>query len=263
MNTRPFSSFGDLLKSFRKRRHLTQKSLAARIGVHTNTISIWECGNYLPESKTLVLEAASQLGLNERETRQFLEASLTALSPYWLLPFSRNPFFTGRDGILEEVESLLHASPAVALTQSFAFHGLGGIGKTQLAVEYAYRHALEYTAIFWIAAETVESIIASFLAIAEVLSLSEREEAVQQRIVTAVQHWLSTHKGWLLIWDNLEDLELLQRFLPSTRHGATIITTRCQAVGTLAQGIQLQTMPLEEGMRLLLCRAKVLAPPAM
>lgn len=258
----PFSSFGELLKALRKRQRLTQKDLAARIGVHTNTISIWERGNYLPESKTLVLETAYQLGLNEQETRQFLEASLTALSPYWLLPFPRNPFFTGRAEFLEHIDALLHTDPAVALTQSFALHGLGGIGKTQLAAEYAYRYVLTYTAIFWIAAETVESIIASFLTIADLLRLPEREEANQQRIVTAVHHWLNTHKGWLLIWDNMEDIEILQRFLPSTRHGAILITTRCQALGTLAQGIELHTMTTEEAMLLLLRRAKVLAPEA-
>lgn len=257
-----FSSFGELLKAFRRRRRLTQKALAAKIGVHVNTISIWERGNYLPESKTMVLEVASQLDLSQQETRQLLEASLTALSSHWLLPFPRNPFFTGRAEILEKIDALLHTSSPVALSQSYALHGLGGIGKTQLAVEYAYQHALRYTAIFWIGAESAGDIIASFLTIADVLQLPEREEADQQRVISAVQRWLTAHQGWLLIWDNLEDFELLQRFLPATPYGATLITTRSQPVGTLAQGIQLETMPLEEGMVLLLRRAKLLAPQA-
>ena len=156
----------------------------------------------------------------------------------------------------------LHVEQVVALTQSYAIRGLGGIGKTQIALEYAYRHTLEYSAIFWIDAETIEHIMSSLLRIAELLQLPERQEADQQRIVAAVQRWLNTHSQWLMIWDNVEDLKLLQRLLPSTRQGAVLVTTRHQALGTLARGMDLAPMEREEGMLFVLRRAKVLEPEA-
>ncbi len=256
------ASFGELLKTHRKRKGLTQKQLAQQLGVHANTISSWELGTYLPDTRGLVLELARHLALDEQETRQLLEASLTALSPHWLVPLPRNPFFTGREGILEALHTHLHVEQVVALTQSYALRGLGGIGKTQIALEYAYRHALEYSAIFWIEAETIEHVMSSLLRTAELLQLPERQEVDQQRIVAAVQRWLSTHSQWLLIWDNVEDLELLQRLLPPTRQGATLITTRHQALGTLARGMDLAPMEREEGMLFVLRRAKVLEPEA-
>ncbi len=252
--------FGELLQTFRQRCRLTQQQLAAQLGVHRNTISGWERGMSLPESKGLVLELVRLLRLNDQEARQLLEASLTALAPLWSVPYPRNPFFTGREETLEALHALLAVDQAVALTQSYALHGLGGVGKTQLALEYAYRYALEYSAVFWISAESVEQIHHSFLSIAEQLSLPERKEAEQQRIVVAVQRWLSAHSHWLLIWDNLDDLELLPRFLPAARGGALLITTRAQALGTLAQGIELSPMPAEEALLFLLRRAKVLNP---
>jgi len=128
---------------------------------------------------------------------------------YWLVPYPRNPFFAGREEILEALHTQLGVDHTVVLTQSSALHGLCGVGKTQIALEYAYRHALEYSAIFWIGAETDEQVIASLLHMAETLQLPEREDNDQQRVVAAVQRWLSTHGQWLLIWDNVEDLTIL------------------------------------------------------
>ena len=255
-------SFGELLKSFRKRKRLTQKQLAQHLSVHANTISSWELGTYLPATNGLVLELARLLNLNDLETRQLLESSLTALSPYWYVPFQRNPLFTGREEILEILHTHLQVEQVSALPQSYALQGLAGIGKTQLALEYAYRHSLEYSAVFWIEAETVESIVSSMLHIADLLQLPELLEKDHKRIVAAVQNWLSTHSRWLLILDNLEDLELLPYSLPSVRQGAILITTRFQALGTLALGLELSPMNREEGMLFLLRRAKLLEPEA-
>ncbi len=254
------SSFGAVLKSFRKRRRFTQQQLAEAIGVHRSAIVRWEQGDFLPESKAMVLELARHLRLDDQETRHLLEASLTALTPHWSVPLSRNPFFTGREEILAVLYTQLGCDQAVALTQSSALHGLGGIGKTQIALEYAYRHALEYSAVFWVGAETEEQIISSLLRIAEVLQLPGRDNKDQQQVIAALQRWLSVHGQWLLIWDNVEDLALLDRFLPSIRSGAMLITTRCQALDTLARGVDLLPMAYEEGMLFLLRCAKVLEP---
>jgi tetratricopeptide (TPR) repeat protein len=257
-----FTSFGAFLKTLRKRAHLAQQELAQAIGVHRRTLVRWEQGDYLPESKAIVLELARCLKLDAQETRQLLEASLIALAPYFLVSLPRNLFFTGREEILEVLHAQLGVERTVALMQSSALYGLGGVGKTQIALEYAYRHALEYSAVFWIGAETEEQAITSFLRIAEVLELPERADNDQQRMIAAVQRWLSTHGRWLLIWDNMEDLEILDRFLPSTRSGAILITTRRQALGTLARGIDLEPMRLEEGILFVLRRIKVLEPEA-
>jgi tetratricopeptide (TPR) repeat protein len=251
-----------VLKTFRKRKRLSQQALAAQLGVHRNTIWSWEQGNYLPDSKGIVLELASLLGLSESEGRQLLEASLTALSPYWSVPYRRNLFFTGREQILHHLHEQLGTGKEVALVSSSALCGLSGIGKTQTALEYAYRSAQHYAAIFWIEAETLEGISASFLRIAEQLGLLEAQEAEHSRVVAAVQRWLATHRDWLLIWDNVDDLEVVQRWVPPTRQGALLFTTRRQALGTLARGIELPTMTLEEGALFVLRRAKVIPPEA-
>lgn len=174
----------------------------------------------------------------------------------------RNPFFTGRNELLETLHSQLGGNQMVALTQPRALYGLGGVGKTQIALEYVYQHALEYSAVFWIGAETDEQIVSSLLHIAEALQLPERVDKDQQRVVAAAQRWLSTHNQWLLVWDNMEDLALLGRFLPSTRSGMSLITTRSQTLGTHARGLDLLPMKQEEGMLFLLRRAKVLEPEA-
>ena len=262
MDTIDLSSFGAVLKTFRTRKRLTQQQLAAQLGVGRNTIGSWERGDALPASKGQVLELARRLCLNKQEMRQLLEASLTALTPHWLIPLPRNPFFTGRAEVLEALHAQLSTNQTVALTQPSALHGLGGVGKTQTALEYAYRYALGYNAVFWIGSETEEQIIASLLHIADVLQLPEQGDKDQQRVIAAVQRWLATHGQWLLIWDNVEDLALLNRFLPSARSGAILITTRSQILGTLARGMDLLPMQQEEGTLFLLRRAKILAPDA-
>src|SRR2546425_10133899 len=104
------ASFGELLKSTRQRCRLTQRQLAERLGVHVNTLWAWERGDYLPTMRGLVLELARQMHLEEAETRRLLEASLTGLAPYWSVPFARNHCFTGRESILETLQTCLSCS---------------------------------------------------------------------------------------------------------------------------------------------------------
>ncbi len=177
---------------------------------------------------------------------------------YWSVPYWRNPIFTGRSAVLEHLHKALYPTEAVALTQALALYGLGGIGKTQTAVEYAYRYADIYRAVFWIGGETVESIQASLLQIADLLGLPERETEEQAQLIAAVRRWLIAHQGWLVIIDNVEDLDLLQTILPPVRRGALLLTMRHEAPATLALSLELPPMSEEEGIALLLARARPL-----
>src|SRR5207237_5186467 len=83
----------------------------------------------------------------------------------WNVPYRRNPFFTGRTQLLER----LHQQLSRAQGQSYALSGLGGIGKTQTVIEYAYRYRDEYSAVFWIRAASRETLVADFVALARLL----------------------------------------------------------------------------------------------
>jgi len=178
----------------------------------------------------------------------------------WRVPYRRNPFFTGREQLLTHLHNKLTHTATVALTQAHAISGLGGIGKTQTAVEYAYRYRDEYHFVLWVNAATRDTIITSFVDLAALFTLPEQHEHDQQNIVAAVKDWFSTHDHWLLILDNADDLALAEEFLPAGEKGHLLLTTRAHAPGTLANGMAVEEMDLEESMLLLLRRARVLAP---
>jgi hypothetical protein len=118
------------------------------------------------------------------------------------LPFAPNPAFTGRDSELKKLHEELQKRVDVAVTQTVAVHGLGGVGKTQLAVEYAWKYLGCYDIAFWVKADSPETLDADLAALTSLLLLpeaGEREQAVQTK---AVLDWLHGHERWLVIADN-------------------------------------------------------------
>lgn len=250
------------LKQERLLRGWTQADVAGFIGTDGYTVNRWERGRARPRSYfcqklcDLFGKSVEDLGLAPveyplSETIAIIEME-TSRPFYWHVPHMRNPFFTGREGFLVLLHAHLRADQASVPTRVCALYGLGGIGKTQLAVEYAYRYALAYQAVFWINAESVECIIASFLNIAKLLRLPVQQETDPQHIVSVVHSWLVTHKEWLLIWDNLEEMEILQRFSPTTHQGAILITTQNATSVTAALSLELPPLSPDEGARFLL-----------
>ena len=171
------------------------------------------------------------------------------------LPFPRNPFFTGREDQLQAVHAALTSRGRAALS------GLGGIGKTQTALEYAYRHQSEYDHVFWVRAEQETELITDYVALAKALQIPGHQQEDQQAIAALMKQWLATHDGWLLVLDNADDLRQLRPYL-STTSGHILLTTRAQALGDLAAKVEVTRMDADEGALLLLRRAKAIADDA-
>src|SRR6266568_4763212 len=189
-------------------------------------------------------------------------------SGVWNVPYRRNPHFTGRDELLDRLDKQFFpeaqehpAAPRrAALTQPKAIKGLGGIGKTQIAVEYTYRsHDRDrYTHTFWINAASEETLLTSFVALAELLpAFPMKVETDQRKLVEAIKRWLEQcQERWLLIFDNADEVALVRDYLPKLGNGSILLTTRAYAVGSLATSIEVETMGFLEGTQLLLRRAQ-------
>jgi tetratricopeptide (TPR) repeat protein len=178
--------------------------------------------------------------------------------PLWNVPYPRNPLFTGREHILERLATMFSIGETKALMQPLAISGLGGIGKTQLAIEYAYRFREQYRFVLWASADTRENLVQEYVAIARLLQVPEQHLQDQLQIVEAVKRWLREQRQWLLILDNADDLGIIRDFLPETHTGRILLTTRAQAMGRLARRIELDRMEQAESTLFLLRRAGIL-----
>ncbi len=252
--------FSELLRRFRERKQpkLTQLKLADALGVNRQTVVAWERGDYPPKDRTRVVELAQTLQLSDQETATFLQAALFEPLTVWHVPHHRDPLFTGRKDVLQELFLLLKPGSTVALTQPQAINGLGGIGKTATAVEYVYSTRQEYHSIFWLQADSREILFSECVKLAHLLQLQEHLEQDQKLIIDAVRRWLRGHQRWLLILDNVEDFQMIQEFLPPGHRGNVLITTRAQDTGSLVQSHELKSMTQQEGMLFLSRRTKLL-----
>ena len=183
------------------------------------------------------------------------EAANRPPAPGFNLPFPRNPFFTGREDQLEAIHTALTSRGRAALS------GLGGIGKTQTALEYAYRHQSEYDHVFWVRAEQETELITGYGAMAKAIQIPGHQQEDQQAVVALMKQWLAKNDRWLLVFDNADDLRQLRPYLPTT-NGHILLTTRAQALGDLAEKVEVTRMDADEGALLLLRRAKMIADTA-
>ena len=242
------------LRDARKARGWSQPQLAELLGTTSVNISRWETGatspaSYLRQRLYEVFgKTATELGLGP-PPNDFRVITLSG---------TRNLYFTGREDLLTLLHARLTSAKTAALTQPQALYGLGGIGKTQTAIEYAYRYEQHYTHIFWIRAATRDLLTSDFVSLAHLLDLAEKDTKEQAQVIAAVKRWLANNQGWLLILDNADDLPLAYEFLPNKRNGYILLTTRAQAAGTIAANIEVDSLSMRDGTLLLLRLSKVL-----
>ena len=167
---------------------------------------------------------------------------------------ARNRGFTGRDGLLRSVrEALLAGDRAVVQ----ALHGMGGVGKTQLAAEYARRFAPGYDLVWWIASEHAGLIGEQFAAIARELDCAQPGAGldVMRRAVLAE---LRERDRWLLVFDNAENPEDLAPWLPGGA-GHVLITSRTHRWAEIAVPVEVDVLSRAESVAILRDRVPALS----
>ncbi len=170
----------------------------------------------------------------------------------WNVPIARNRNFTGREEQLKRLHDSLQSGKPTALTQ--AIRGMGGVGKTQIAAEYAYRHAGEYDVVWWVQSEVATKRASDFAGLAGKLGLKEAGARDLDITINAVREWLRVNDKWLLIFDNAERPEDISPYLPQSTLGHVLITSRHSAwIGT-AEPLDIEIMPPDEAIAFLLKR---------
>jgi tetratricopeptide (TPR) repeat protein len=166
----------------------------------------------------------------------------------------RNLNFTGRDPQLRMLREALARNHATALTQ--AITGIGGVGKTQLALEYAYRFADEYRLIGWIRAEKPETLVSDLIEVVEALELVQEEGLSLADVLRQLHRILAKRDDWLLVFDNAQDVESITDYLPPQGAGHVLITSRNTDWLSVAVRLEVAPFEREESIDFLLKRTK-------
>lgn len=170
----------------------------------------------------------------------------------------RNPNFTGREDLLASLHEQLTSKVTAVLPH--ALHGLGGVGKTQLAVEYVYQYASHYDLVWWIPSEQTSQIRESMIALAPRLNVPVGEDFSQRLL--AINDALRTqvpYRRWLLVFDNADSADDLAPFL-SNPGGHILITSRNRNWSSFAQTVEVDVFEREESVELLRRRLPDIPP---
>jgi tetratricopeptide (TPR) repeat protein len=137
--------------------------------------------------------------------------------------------FVGRTQQLNHLAAGFVDANAAAVMQVYAIHGMGGVGKTQLAARYARVHRDAYDVIWWLRAEEPQTLRSDLAALAAVLGLVDAADVDEQTALTAAEDWLERNGRWLLVFDNATGPEAIAGLLPEGSGGHVLITSRVHA----------------------------------
>lgn len=202
------------------------------------------------------------------------------------LPFTKNAHFTGRDDLIDMIDSEIRSR----VSKIIVLYGMGGIGKTQIALEYVHTHYAEYNSVFWVDGTSKETATLGFRSIAQRLVSHHATNATYQkpdyaqigrllgigleedgqlsvkgdtteRILEAVKRWYCAkeNQNWLLVLDNVDDLESFDigAFIPTASHGTILMTSRRKECSRFGTGLEIDDMLETEAICLLLKSARL------
>lgn len=180
------------------------------------------------------------------------------------LPYrSLGDMFKGRDVVVKQLRTSLatDAPTGTGATVSIALCGLAGVGKTRLAVEYAWRYESEYSSLLFIGADNPEELQRNLAALCApaILNLPEHKTTEESRQVAAVLAWLQRNVGWILILDNVDTqaaAQAVESLLPGLRGGNLLITSRLSNWSIGVEALALDVLDASAAVEFLLARTQ-------
>jgi tetratricopeptide (TPR) repeat protein len=215
----------------------------------------------LPIIRQVVLDNSKKLdtlGVGQAEIKRLLEKLIARentppspspilpgdLPPGSYLPFPRNAFFTGRTEDLEKLKDVLISDHQSNVVINQAITGMGGIGKTQLAVEFAYAYGYLFCGVHWLDLRDPESLETQIALCGEKMGLAVWPPTLPEQVTATMREWLQNDPR-LLILDNFEDIEYANEALARLRHSCLrlLITSRRS---DWSSALGLRRLPLDE-----------------
>lgn len=198
--------------------------------------------------------------------------------PFHLAGIPVTNHFVSRDAEMKKIEESLAPRKAHERRQIYILYGLGGIGKTQMAIAYARKHHEIYNAILWLNGNSKDTLLQSLAAFGKHAKISGLSESTAGMAPSAqdmemeakvVIRWLALRENrrWLMIVDNVDreygrgtnDPQAydITFFLPPTDHGSVLITTRLPSLGEIGNSTCIQRLDLQQALELLSDRSSL------
>ncbi|MGH3374672.1 MAG: FxSxx-COOH system tetratricopeptide repeat protein [Actinoallomurus sp.] len=193
------------------------------------------------------------VGVTIRAIPQAAQRKASDPPPIWGNVPARNPSFTGREDLLERLHERISGGTTAVLPETL--HGMGGVGKSQIAIEYVYRHSDDYDLIWWIRAERPGQIRQDLTELASQLGLPVGAEV--NVAVPAVREALRLgrpYRNWLLVFDNAEVPDEARDFFPTNGPGKILVTSRNHAWTEVANSLEVDVFARGESKELLRLR---------
>ncbi|KAI7912142.1 hypothetical protein M0657_010610 [Pyricularia oryzae] len=154
--------------------------------------------------------------------------------PCHSIPHGLNLRFFGRESQMGILKETLGPEKNRQEMRAISIHGIGGVGKTQLALQYANTSLGIYDLIAWVPAESQIKLVQALSAFTTKLGLAEEHDQMDNsQVVQRLKDWLNTcGKNFLLVFDNVDDVDILEQIWPASSHASVIITTRSPSVAS-------------------------------
>ncbi|MFF0789318.1 FxSxx-COOH system tetratricopeptide repeat protein [Streptomyces spiralis] len=161
----------------------------------------------------------------------------------------RNRNFTGREELLEQLSRRLTEGTTAVLPE--ALHGMGGVGKSQIAIEHVYRRSRDYRLIWWIPAEQTNLIVQSLIELGEQMNLRAGADRSAVPAVLEALRVGEPYSNWLLVFDNAENPHEVRQFFPNDGPGRVLVTSRNAQWSSLANSLEVDVFAREESVALI------------